>query len=52
MQTQSIATVQLENPMKSLKEVITANKGANHLPELMCYGLLEHFDLEQIEALK
>jgi hypothetical protein len=38
--------------MKSLKEVITANKGANHLPEMMCHGLLEHFDLKQIEALK
>jgi hypothetical protein len=52
VQTQAIATVQLENPMKSLKEVITANKGANHLPEMMCHGLLEHFDLEQIEALR
>ena len=52
VQTKAISTVQLESPMKSLKEVITANKGANHLPELMCYGLLEHFDLEQIEALK
>ena len=52
VQTKAIATVQLESPMKSLKEVITANKGANHLPEMMCYGLLEHFDLEQIEALK
>jgi hypothetical protein len=52
VQTKAIATVQLESPMKSLKEVITANKGANHLPEMMCHGLLEHFDLEQIEALK
>jgi hypothetical protein len=52
VQTDAIATVELENPMKSLKEVITANKGANHLPEMMCHGLLEHFDLEQIEALK
>jgi len=52
VQTDAIATVELENPMKSLKEVITGNKGANHLPEMMCHGLLEHFDLEQIEALK
>ncbi len=52
VQTKAIATVKLENPMKSLKEVITENKGANHLPEMMCHGLLEHFDLKQIEALK
>lgn len=52
VQTDAIATVELEQPMKSLKEVITGNKGANHLPEMMCHGLLEHFDLKQIEALK
>jgi len=52
VQTDAIATVELEQPMKSLKEVITGNKGANHLPEMMCHGLLEQFDLEQIEALR
>jgi dienelactone hydrolase len=51
-QTKAIASLELEYPMKSLKEVITGNKGANHLPEMMCHGLLEHFDLKQIEALK
>ncbi|MBT5320774.1 MAG: hypothetical protein HOL43_00220, partial [Verrucomicrobiales bacterium] len=45
VQTDAIATVELEQPMKSLKEVITGNKGANHLPEMMCHGLLEQFDL-------
>ena len=52
VQTKAIASIELENPMKSLKEVITGNKSANHLPEMMCHGLLEHFDLKQIEALK
>ncbi len=52
VQTKAIADIKLEQPMKSLKEVITGNKGANHLPEMMCHGLLEHFDLKQIEALK
>jgi hypothetical protein len=52
VQTGAIATVELEQPMKSLKEVITGNKGANHLPEMMCHGLLEQFDLKQIEALR
>ena len=52
VQTDAIAAVELEQPMKSLKEVITENKGANHLPEMMCHGLLEQFDLKQIEALR
>ena len=52
VQTETITSLQLHEPMKSLKEVITGNKGANHLPEMMCFGLLEYFDLEQIEALK
>lgn len=52
VQTETITSLQLHEPMKSLKEVITGNKGANQLPEMMCFGLLEHFDLEQIEALK
>ena len=52
VQTASITAVQLQDPMKSLKEVITGNKGANQLPEMMCFGLLENFDLPQIEALK
>ena len=52
VQTASITSVQLQDPMKSLKEVITGNKGANQLPEMMCFGLLENFDLPQIEALK
>jgi len=37
--------------MKSLKSVVRENKGANHLPEMMCFGLLEYFDLPQIESL-
>jgi hypothetical protein len=52
VQTKTITSLQLHEPMKSLKEVITGNKGANQLPEMMCFGLLENFDLEQIEALK
>lgn len=52
VQTEAIGSVTLHEPMKSLKEVIIENKGANHLPEMMCFGLLEAFDLKQIEALK
>ncbi|MDP7011293.1 MAG: acetylxylan esterase [Verrucomicrobiota bacterium] len=51
VQTEAIKSVVLHEPMKSLKSVIKENKGANHLPEMMCFGLLEHFDLPQIELL-
>ena len=50
-QEPAIASLELYQPMASLKEVIEKNRGANHLPELMCYGLLKEFDLPQIEAL-
>ena len=51
VQTDAINNIELHEPMVSLKSVIKENKGANHLPEMMCFGLLEHFDLPQIEAL-
>ena len=37
--------------MASLKEVITQNLSADKTPELFCFGLLEEFDIPQIEAL-
>ena len=52
VQSDAIEAVTLHDSMKSLKEVIRENKGANHLPEMMCFGLLEQFDLPQIEALR
>ena len=52
VQSEAIQMVTLHDPMKSLKEVLTENRGANHLPEMMCFGLLEAFDLKQIESLK
>ena len=51
VQEQVISSIELHQPMVSLKEVIEKNRGANHVPELMCFGLLEQFDLPQIEAL-
>jgi len=52
VQTDAIGGVELHQPMKSLKSVIKENKGANHMPEMMCFGLLEYFDLKDIERLK
>lgn len=36
---------------KSLKDVLEQNLYYQQRPELFCFGLLEHFDLPQIEAL-
>jgi hypothetical protein len=33
-----------------LKEVIEKNLGVNTAPELFCFGLLESFDIPQINA--
>ena len=43
--------MKLVEPLERLQEMIQDNRGAHHLPEMMCFGLLEHFDLPQIEAL-
>ena len=51
VQSNAISALKLHDPMKSLNEVIRENKGANQMPEMMCFGLLESFDLPQIEAL-
>ncbi len=51
VQSGAISTLKLHDPMRSLKEVIRENKGANQMPEMMCFGLLESFDLPQIDAL-
>ena len=51
LEEKAIAGIELRQPLASLKEVLTNNWGANNTPELMCFGLLEAFDLPQLEAL-
>jgi hypothetical protein len=48
---QAIAKVQVENELKSLKEVIEQNWSVSQKPELFCFGLLGEFDLSEIKAL-
>lgn len=43
--------VTLRKPLASLKDLIRENKSAIETPELFCFGLLERFDLPQLEAL-
>lgn len=51
LETDAIAQVELHGSLGSLKEVIEQNLGANQKPELLCFGLLEEFDIIQIAAL-
>ena len=36
---------------RSLHEILEQNLSVDKTPELFCFGLLEHFDIPQIEAL-
>lgn len=51
LETDAIAQVELHGSLGSLKEVLEQNWGANQKPELLCFGLLEAFDIKQIAAL-
>ena len=47
----AIDAVQLRDCPGSLREFIEQNKGANQMPEVLCFGLLKHFDIAQLVAL-
>jgi hypothetical protein len=51
LEPDAIAGVTLHRPMASLKEIIAEGRTYNESPELFCFGLLESFDLPQIEAM-
>jgi hypothetical protein len=51
LEPQSIAALETHGAMNSLKEVISRNLSADKTPELFCFGLLEEFDIPQIDAL-
>ncbi|HIK95110.1 MAG TPA: hypothetical protein EYG03_24475 [Planctomycetes bacterium] len=47
----AIDAVQLRDCPGTLREFIEQNKGANHMPEMLCFGLLKHSDIAQLVAL-
>lgn len=51
LETQAIGSVELRQPLGSLKEVIERNWVVNEAPELVCFGLLECCDVKQLTAL-
>ena len=52
LEPQAVGQVTQRDAMTSLKQhVIAANRGVNEASELFCFGLLEHFDIPQLQAL-
>ena len=51
LEEKAIGSLELRQPLDSLKEVIEKNIGVDRQPELFCFGLLEQFDVPQLRAL-
>ncbi len=51
LEEKAITGVELTSPLKSLHDMINNNWSVDKYPELFCFGLLEAFDLPQLEAL-
>ena len=47
----AIASLEANGSLKSLKDVLTNNWGADKYPELFCFGLLEYFDHQRLMEL-
>ena len=45
LENKAIKSLEAHGSLKSLKEIINNNWGANLYPEFFCFGLLEHFDI-------
>jgi hypothetical protein len=45
------AELDLKRPLESLKDVIKQNMTLDQAPELFCFGLLERFDIPQLNSL-
>lgn len=47
----AITSVRTHDELSTLKQIIGQNLGVDQAPELFCFGLLESFDIPQIQAL-
>lgn len=43
-----ITQIEVHGCLESLRELITENKTVNQVPEMMCFGLLRHFDIARL----
>ena len=51
LEPKAISALELHDALGSLKEVLEQNWRASQKPELLCFGLLEAFDIRQMAAL-
>ena len=51
LQPGTVDRLELQDSLVSLKEIIEKNWSVDQKPELFCFGLLESFDIPQLEAL-
>jgi predicted amidohydrolase/dienelactone hydrolase len=51
LEDKAISQLELHDCLGSLKEVIEQNRGADEMPEMFCFGLLEAFDIKHLAAL-
>jgi len=51
LEPRAIRSVKLTGSLKSLKEILKKNLTVKEAPELFCFGLLEAFDIPQLELL-
>lgn len=51
LEDKAIAKLELQGSLGSLQDILTNNWTVDKYPELFCFGLLEKFDLPQLEAL-
>jgi hypothetical protein len=51
LEEKAIAELELHGSLGSLKEILEQNRTVEQMPELFCFGLLEEFDIKQLEAL-
>src|SRR5262249_5335081 len=47
----TIDHLELHGSLGSLKEVVLQNRSVGQMPEMFCFGLLESFDIKQLEHL-
>ncbi|MDW8038994.1 MAG: acetylxylan esterase [Thermoguttaceae bacterium] len=51
LEEKAIGSVELNDALGSLKEVLEKNWSVEQAPEMFCFGLLEEFDIRQLAAL-
>jgi hypothetical protein len=51
LEEESIDNLELHRVLSSLREAIEKNWSVEQNPEMFCFGLLESFDLKQLEVL-